>query len=181
MKTTVQIQSDLTDRINWYRENINSDNITYNIVDNKLVVKGNIVIPETCEQLEYKIDELHGNIMTANSKNRTKGKLKSLTNFPDIVYGYVDISFNNKLTSLDGAPKEIKGYLKCNNCSLASADGISENVGGDVYLYNNPLKDISSLVEMNTNGYIDIDNTDVRIDNESYRILVCEQRIMPAL
>ena len=68
---------------------------------------------------------------------------KNLTEFPDYIqFGVVDGYFNctnNKLTSLEGAPREVKGDFNCTNNELTTLEGAPEKTGGDFYCYNNRL------------------------------------------
>lgn len=57
-------------------------------------------------------------------------------------FGKVTGLFNcseNRLTSLEGAPKEVGGYFGCSNNKLTTLEGGPEKVGGSFYCYNNQL------------------------------------------
>ena len=47
--------------------------------------------------------------------------------------------YNNQLTTLDGAPKEVGGDFYCSNNQLTTLDGAPKEVGGGFYCYNNQL------------------------------------------
>ena len=70
-------------------------------------------------------------------------RYKGLTEIPEYIqFGVVDGDFNcelNRLTSLKGAPKEVKGEFNCDNNKLTSLVGAPKEVGGDFYCYNNQL------------------------------------------
>ena len=81
-------------------------------------------------------------------RNGNKGDLNlhglHLTKLPDIlkditVGGHFDCSVN-KLTSLEGSPKNVLGYFICSYNKLTSLEGAPETVGGDFYCNNNPVK-----------------------------------------
>ncbi|MBE6451528.1 MAG: hypothetical protein E7016_06160, partial [Alphaproteobacteria bacterium] len=58
---------------------------------------------------------------------------KGLTELPDLSEVVVKGDFccyNNKLTSLEGAPKEVGGVFKCNANNLTSLKGAPQRVGG---------------------------------------------------
>jgi hypothetical protein len=65
-----------------------------------------------------------------------------LTKLP-LKFGRVSGFFNcsdNKLTTLEGAPKEVGGNFNCsNNNNLTSLEGAPKEVGGDFSCYNNNL------------------------------------------
>ena len=68
---------------------------------------------------------------------------KDLTEFPNyiqfgLVVGGFDCSFN-KLTSLEGAPREIGGGFYCHNNRLTSLEGAPKKVNGDFNCSRNKL------------------------------------------
>jgi len=67
-----------------------------------------------------------------------------LTVLPDIlkditVGGHFDCSVN-KLTSLEGSPKNVLGYFICSYNKLTSLEGAPSSVGEDFICNNNPVK-----------------------------------------
>jgi hypothetical protein len=81
-------------------------------------------------------------------KNGSKGDLKltglDLTKLPEIlkditVGGHFDCSVN-KLTSLEGSPKNVLGYFVCSYNKLTSLEGAPSSVGEDFICNNNPVK-----------------------------------------
>jgi hypothetical protein len=81
-------------------------------------------------------------------RNGSKGDLNlhglHLTVLPDIlkditVGGHFDCSVN-KLTSLEGSPKNVLGYFVCSYNKLTSLEGAPSSVGEDFICYNNPVK-----------------------------------------
>ena len=68
---------------------------------------------------------------------------RGLTELPDfsriVVNGEFDCD-NNKLTTLKGAPKEVKRSFYCNKNQLISLEGSPSIVGWGFYCYDNPLK-----------------------------------------
>jgi hypothetical protein len=81
-------------------------------------------------------------------RNGSKGDLNlhglHLTVLPDIlkditVGGHFDCSVN-KLTSLEGSPKNVLGYFICSYNKLTSLEGAPSSVGEDFICNNNPVK-----------------------------------------
>jgi hypothetical protein len=50
--------------------------------------------------------------------------------------------YNNKLTSLEGAPESVGGYFNCDNNNLTSLEGAPESVGGYFDCRNNPVNSV---------------------------------------
>ena len=65
-------------------------------------------------------------------------KLTSLKGAPNNV-GEGFYCNNNQLTSLEGVPNTVGGYFDCNNNQLTSLDGAPNTVGGSFYCYGNKL------------------------------------------
>jgi len=78
--------------------------------------------------------------------NCSNNKLKSLEGAPKEVGGGFDCS-NNKLTSLEGAPKEVGGYFNCENNKLTSLEGAPSWVGGGFYCGYNQLTSLVGAPE----------------------------------
>ena len=67
---------------------------------------------------------------------------QDLVNMNDIKFGKVSGDFDydrNKLTSLEGAPREVGGDFSCSNNNLTSLEGAPQEVGGDFYCSSNNL------------------------------------------
>ena len=47
--------------------------------------------------------------------------------------------YKNKLTTLEGAPKEVGGNFSCHDNELTTLEGAPKEVGGDFYCYRNKL------------------------------------------
>ena len=56
----------------------------------------------------------------------------------NIVSGVFDCN-NNKLTTLEGCPKEVGGWFRCYSNKLKTLEGAPEKVNGDFICYNNKL------------------------------------------
>ena len=69
---------------------------------------------------------------------------KKLKEFPEYIqFGVVTGLFScykNQLTSLRGAPKEVRGYFDCSFNKLTSLEGVPEKVGGDFYCNDNSIQ-----------------------------------------
>jgi hypothetical protein len=76
----------------------------------------------------------------------SNNKLTSLEGSPQSVGGsfYCD---DNKLTSLEGSPQSVGGNFSCDNNKLKDVYGLKEGfkIGGDIYLYDNPVYEIFKL------------------------------------
>ncbi|WQJ53695.1 MAG: hypothetical protein [Wendovervirus sonii] len=175
----INTQSEKDERIIWCENNISTEtnNLQYEILNGKLIIHGNIIIPDGIGELGVKIDEVYGNIYLENTLTNTKGYFTSLKNFPDVVHGSVNISMNPNIKSFKGCPRKIEGFFKCNACGFTSTDYISEYIGGKLILYNNPINDIKNLTKIYVNGMIDIDFIKVRPTDETYKKLLENHKI----
>lgn len=54
----------------------------------------------------------------------------------------------NKLTSLRGCPREVRGIFNCSNNKLTSLEGAPKEVGSDFYCYNNQLTSLEGAPEI---------------------------------
>jgi hypothetical protein len=61
---------------------------------------------------------------------------------------------DNKLTSLEGAPKEVKGDFACNDNKLTSLEGAPKEVGGNFYCSYNK-KSVEELKKTISRSYMD--------------------------
>jgi hypothetical protein len=71
---------------------------------------------------------------------------KNLTDFKGVKFGVVTGSFfcdNNKLTSLEGAPQEVRGSFFCDYNKLTSLKGAPQEVKGDFYCDYNKLTSLN--------------------------------------
>ena len=66
--------------------------------------------------------------------------LVKLADYSDQVINEGFSCYNNKLTSLEGSPKEVNGDFSCHNNQLTSLEGSPKEVGGSFYCHNNPVK-----------------------------------------
>jgi hypothetical protein len=66
-------------------------------------------------------------------------KLTTLKGAPTYVGGFFDCTYNN-LTSLIGAPTNVGGNFHCYYNKLTSLDGAPTYVGGDFLCYGNTVK-----------------------------------------
>jgi len=176
----INMQEGKDERIIWCENNLyapDNETISYEIVNNRLIAHGNIIIPDNLGQLEVKIDEVYGSIYLENTLTNAPGNFISLVNFPDIVHGSVNISVNKNIKSFEGCPKRIEGYFKCNTCGFTTTDGIAEHIGGILKLYNNPIENIDRLMKIYTGCTIDLDFTNVKPTNESYKRLFKDHKV----
>ena len=71
-----------------------------------------------------------------------------LTDFKGVRFGVIEGSFycqNNKLTSLEGAPKEVGKYFNCSDNKLTSLEGAPQKVGKTFYCSYNKLTSLDGL------------------------------------
>lgn len=147
-------------RIKWVKENLYSKYHPFEVKNEngKLVIYGDVLIPYMLEELEYKIDEVHGNISTDNVVDQfINGNLKSLKNFPDIVYGDCIVRMNSGLTTLENSPKRINGDFNCSNCGLTNVKGMPKYIAGNFIAYNNNISDLTQINENYIIGMIDME------------------------
>jgi hypothetical protein len=67
---------------------------------------------------------------------------QDLSDFKGVRFGVVGVDFRcqrNRLTSLEGAPREVEGDFSCSDNRLTSLVGAPQKVGGYFYCYNNLL------------------------------------------
>ena len=70
--------------------------------------------------------------------NCYNNRLTSLEGAPREVRGYFSCR-NNRLTSLEGAPRKVRGDFNCSDNLLTSLEGAPREVGGDFYCDDNPV------------------------------------------
>ena len=87
-------------------------------------------------------------------------KLTSLEGAPREV-GVGFYCSNNKLTSLEGSPHEVGGNFSCNNNKLKSLEGSPRSVGGYFYCYRNQLESLSGISKYISKG-IDLETNQLR-------------------
>ena len=106
-----------------------------------------------------------GNISVPNMK------LTSLEGAPKEVYGDFNCSRNN-LTSLEGAPKIVYGDFECLDNRLTSLDGAPKIVKGYFTCYDNPLtqSEIDKLVKVEIKGDIIVPDGLIAPTKNDYRL-----------
>jgi hypothetical protein len=68
----------------------------------------------------------------------SSNKLTTLEGAPREVWGNFSC-YNNQLTTLEGAPREVGGYFYCDNNRLTTLEGAPSRVGGYFYCRDNQL------------------------------------------
>jgi len=81
-------------------------------------------------------------------------KLTSLEGAPKEVDGDFYCSYN-QLTSLKGAPEYVGGDFSCSNNQLTSLEGAPLSVGGDFTCFDNQLMNLYHLPEVSGNIYME--------------------------
>ena len=94
--------------------------------DGSLDVDGNVWLDELeLTKIPLKFNKVNGCFSCSSNK------LTSLEGCPKEVIGNFDCSTNFKLTSLKGCPEKVYGNFNCLNTSLTSLEGCPKEVGGD--------------------------------------------------
>jgi hypothetical protein len=85
--------------------------------------------------------------------------IKKVKKLP-VQFGHVGGKFNcydNKLTSLEGAPQTVSGTFSCSNNKLTSLKGAPKSVGGNFYCSSNKLTSLKGAPQT-LSGYFDCYN-----------------------
>ncbi len=126
------------------------------IIDDKIIINGDISISHKCGELPYKIYEVYGNVIIDNCKEPPcYGALKSLKNFPTKIHGNFICKMNPNLVSLEGGPEIVDKDFHCVGCGLKSIEHLPKFIGGNLLLYNNDIKDLSPILNSQIYGTID--------------------------
>ena len=144
---------------------------------------------KTKEEVQNWLDSMRiknytiNNDLTVDVKSDVKLTGSGLTNIP-VQFGIISGNFNcsiNKLTTLEGCPKEVKGNFWCNNnnlttleggpkevkgsfdCTknnLTSLQGCPKEVGGDFYCNDNKITSLEGCPK-EVDGYFDCGNNEL--------------------
>lgn len=147
-------------RLEWCKKHLfgqYNTKLKYGIKDNMFIIHGDVIIPNTCSALPYKIDKVYGNVVTENFLTQCSGNLITLKNFPTAIYGNFNCAFNEQLKSLEYGPEYVGGSYRCNNCGLTDLKGLAKTIEGSLIIYNNNIEDISPLYEHDISGIYDFD------------------------
>jgi len=145
-------------RVRWIYENLYSEykNFEVKVINDKIVIYGDILIPCEYEELPYKIDEIYGNVVIDNIKDPIRyGNLKSLKNFPTVIHGDFKCKMNLNLTSLNDGPEQIYGDFICVGGGLTNIKGMPKYISGNFIVYKNKINDLSPVLESKICGLID--------------------------
>jgi hypothetical protein len=105
------------------------------------IIKGKIqLFDEDGNKIPGKGTRWEGNFSCYNNK------LTSLEGAPESVGGNFSCS-DNKLTSLEGAPESVGGSFYCSDNKLTSLEGAPESVGGSFYCSHNKLTSLEGAPE----------------------------------
>ena len=68
---------------------------------------------------------------------------------PKKIKGSINLDFygNNRITSLEGSPKEVRGNFYCSNTNIASLKGCPEEVGGNFWCSNTNITSLEGCPE----------------------------------
>ena len=166
-------------RIQWIKENLynKTKGFTVDIVDDKIIIHGDIIIPYTISELPYKIHEVYGNVTIDNVFEPVRyGNLTTLKNFPTIIHGSFKCHANEKLTSLEYGPEIVFGDFICVACKLKDLKHIPKQIGGNLVVYNNEITDMSEVLNSDINGRIDVQFNPCET-SKLYKKLLSENKI----
>ena len=110
--------------------------------DGSIDVDGNVELGHrNLTKIPFKFRHIHGSFYCYNNR------LTSLEGAPINVGGVFDCGYN-ELTSLDGAPINVGGNFYCSNNQLTSLEGAPNSVGGYFNCYSNPNLPYSELFKI---------------------------------
>ena len=75
-----------------------------------------------------------------------KNKLTSLEGAPKEVRGVY--CSNNNLTSLEGSPQKVRGQFHCSTNNLETFKGLPTEIGGGLYFWSNPIQSYDHFPEI---------------------------------
>lgn len=169
------------ERVKWYTENIFSlyDSLETKCVleNNKIIVYGDLLIPDIYEEIPYKVDEVYGDVVLVNSSEHKLGKLKSLKNFPTIIHGKFDCRMNPNLKTLEGGPEYVGGSYWCSSCSLTNLNGIAKYIGGSLLAFGNQLANLNALKDVVIKQDITLTENQNMLNDSYYKTLRKENKI----
>ena len=128
----LELTEDQKNFLNYHTKGIWTYNADTGLVD----VKGNVDIPMNTRHLTDFKGVRFGKV--DGYFDCSYNKLTSLEGAPQEVRGYFNCGLN-QLTSLEGAPQEVGKYFVCNNNNLTSLKGGPQKVGGYFVCRNNKL------------------------------------------
>ena len=142
----------------------------YRDSENRIIVDGDIIISpdnNVFTKFPFQIYMVNGDLEWHSNFGK-QSYLTSLKNFPVIVNGNVRVYGSPKLTSLEYAPKVIKGNFECDKCSITSFDGLSEStIGKNLIASYNPITDVKGLQGVKVGGIVSLLDVDSNIINEA--------------
>jgi len=119
-----------------YKENLKALGFevtgTVTFEDGFYSVEGDVLLKKKCKTLPAKFNFVSGFFFCYNNH------LTTLDGAPKEVGGSF-ICYNNQLTTLNGAPKKVGGTFVCDNNQLTSLEGAPKEVGGFFDCDNNQL------------------------------------------
>jgi len=142
-KTTSVLTLDQEAFLNRYTQGTWSVNPETGLVD----VSGNF----DCSERGFKslkgvsFGHVSGNFKCYNNR------LTSLAGAPQTVGGYFSC-YNNRLTTLEGAPQTVGEWFQCNDNLLTTLAGAPQTLGGHFYCYNNRLTSLAGAPQT-VDGY----------------------------
>ncbi len=142
----------------WYDKKTKSDNvfvefkgrrIAYHIEQKHLVFRNlyldDINDMKSLKEFVAKFPPGFTNYRVLEEFSCSGNNLTDLQGAPSSVDGGFDVSWNKKLKSLKGAPKQVLGDFKCDCCALTSLEGISDHIGFELLAYENNIKNLKGL------------------------------------
>ena len=176
----VMEENKIDPRIRWIKESLYNLENSFNVViddNDRVIIYGNIMIPYVYNDLQYKIDEIFGNVIVDNVQEPVKyGNLSSLRNFPTIIHGDFICKLNPNLKTLKGGPEKVEGNFVCADCGLETIEHLPKYIGGNLDIYNNNIKDLSPIENSKIVGLIDVQFNQCE-NTKTYNKLLKENKI----
>jgi hypothetical protein len=97
------------------------------------------------EQLPDGLFLVHGSMLPV-PQSPMHEELYALTELPDLSLVIVEKNFtcnNSQVTTLKGAPREVRGSFTASCCKLVSLEGAPQKIGGDFYCPNNQITSLA--------------------------------------
>ena len=146
----------------------------YRDPENRIIVDGDIIISpdnKIFKHFPVQIYKVNGDLEWHSDYGK-QNSLNSLINFPTIVNGNVRIYGNPNLTSLQYAPKTIRGNFEFDKCSVTSFEGISEStIEKNLIASYNPIEGVNGLQGVKVGGIVSLIDIDRNVVNEAKHCL----------
>ena len=125
-----------------------------------------------CSTKEWEYDNNTGLVNIEGSFDCSAPRFNTgyLTDFYDVKFGTVSENFNcsnNKITSLEGSPLDVRGNFNCSDNKITSLDGSPKYIGGNLDCSNNNILSLNGIEETIIGGFIFNDGYKNEVKSES--------------